>query len=158
PLRQCLCKLPTLLQQSCKTFHVSGRALHVFPNRESDNSLILGPSLFGIRIAFALTQCACKVDCYPPGYLLPQTAQAIFPVQSRITAMKLCSRLAVAVCVLASVAWGSVAQDATASKDSSSAVTTITTGAFSTKSPNELLLAFISSDANSLGVKVNNVT
>jgi Domain of unknown function (DUF4082)/Bacterial Ig-like domain/Bacterial Ig domain len=48
--------------------------------------------------------------------------------------------------------------DATASGDGSSSSSSITTPAFSTTAGNELLLAFVSTDANTSGITVTNVT
>ena len=45
--------------------------------------------------------------------------------------------------------WGAIATDVIKSVDRSSSSTTITTGAFSTVSGNELLLAFVATDYNS---------
>lgn len=72
--------------------------------------------------------------------------------------MRLFLRLTILLWLTAAYAWAGVATDATAFKDSSAAVTSITTTAFSTTSANELLLAFISSDASTAGVQVSSVT
>ena len=56
------------------------------------------------------------------------------------------------------VATGSLAMDAAVFVDRSTASTTLTTGTFSTSTGNELLLAFVSSDAASTGVKVTGVS
>src|ERR1700740_2001648 len=55
-------------------------------------------------------------------------------------------------------AWGAIAIDQTKSTDRSSASTTITSPSFTTTAANELLLAFISTDATSAGVTVTGIT
>ncbi|MGC2322347.1 MAG: galactose oxidase-like domain-containing protein [Terriglobales bacterium] len=55
-------------------------------------------------------------------------------------------------------AWGAIAIDQTKSTDRSGASTTIASPSFSTTAANELLLAFISTDATSAGVTVTGVT
>lgn len=55
-------------------------------------------------------------------------------------------------------AWGSLAVDVVKSTDRSSSANFITSPAFTTSSTNELLLAFIATDATSSGIKVNGVT
>ncbi len=55
-------------------------------------------------------------------------------------------------------AWGALATDVIVSTDRSSAGTSITSPSFSSKSANELLLAFVSADASSSGVRVTGVT
>src|SRR5258708_14889506 len=54
-------------------------------------------------------------------------------------------------------AWGALATDVIVSTDRSSAGTGITSPSFSSKSANELLLAFVSTDASSSGVHVTGV-
>lgn len=60
--------------------------------------------------------------------------------------------------VFACSAWGSVTADVIVSTDRSSAATSISTPTFSTHSANELLLAFISTDAKSAGITITGVT
>ncbi len=64
----------------------------------------------------------------------------------------------ITVTLTVSSASSGITIDATAFKDQGNSATTVTSAAFSTKSPNELLLAFIATDAKSSGVKVNSVT
>jgi hypothetical protein len=59
---------------------------------------------------------------------------------------------------ISSVAAPPISIDATAFKDQSSATTSVTTATFSTTSSNELLLAFIATDAKSSGITVTGVT
>ena len=66
--------------------------------------------------------------------------------------------LSVFICTIANSGWAAVAIDQAKSTDRSSASTTITSPAFSTSTGNELLLAFISTDANSSGMTVTGVT
>jgi hypothetical protein len=54
--------------------------------------------------------------------------------------------LASFIVLLTNFAWGSIATDAAVAKDASTASTTITSPAFSTSQPNELLLAFVATD------------
>ncbi len=66
--------------------------------------------------------------------------------------------LAISPIVTAS-AWGAIGIDATAFGNQGAAKTTVTTSSFSTLSPNELLLAFISADqASSSATTVTNIT
>ena len=60
--------------------------------------------------------------------------------------------------LVARSAWGALATDVIVSTDRSSAGTSITSPSFSSKSANELLLAFVSADASSSGVRVTGVT
>ena len=62
------------------------------------------------------------------------------------------------ICLFATPAVGAIATDAVLSADKSNASTNVSTAAFSTASGNELLLAFVSADANSAGVNVSSVT
>ncbi|HEX7287725.1 MAG TPA: Ig-like domain-containing protein [Candidatus Angelobacter sp.] len=62
------------------------------------------------------------------------------------------------VLLCCSSCWGAITIDAIASGDSSSASTRIASQAFSTTSANELLLAFVSTDAKSAGITVTGVT
>jgi len=55
-------------------------------------------------------------------------------------------------------AWGALGLDVVTSADRSASGTSITSPAFSTRSGNELLLAFVSTDARSAGVAVTGVT
>jgi len=55
-------------------------------------------------------------------------------------------------------AWGGIAVDQVKSTDRSSSSTSITSPSFSTTTANELLLAFISTDAKSAGITVTAVT
>src|SRR5215510_3449814 len=55
-------------------------------------------------------------------------------------------------------AMAAIGIDATVFRDSSTAATNITTPAFSTAAANELLLAFVSTDANTAGITVTGVT
>ena len=55
-------------------------------------------------------------------------------------------------------AWGAIAIDQVKSTDRSSSNTSITSPSFSTTAANELLLAFISTDAKSAGITVTGVT
>jgi hypothetical protein len=66
--------------------------------------------------------------------------------------------LSVALFCAIAPAMGAVTIDATRFADSSTAATNITTAAFSTTAPNELLLAFISTDARTAGVNITSVT
>src|SRR6185437_7017857 len=50
------------------------------------------------------------------------------------------------VCFLTSATWASIGIDANVPKDQGSAQTTVTSPAFSTSAPNELLLAFVATD------------
>ena len=63
-----------------------------------------------------------------------------------------------AVFLISAPAFGALATDAIASTDRSSSSTSITSAAFSTKSGNELLLAFIATDANSSGITVTGIS
>ena len=63
-----------------------------------------------------------------------------------------------AMVVFTCCAWGNVATDVIVSTDRPTAAPTITSPTFSTASGNELLLAFVSSEANSAGVTVTGVT
>jgi Carboxypeptidase regulatory-like domain/Bacterial Ig domain/Lysyl oxidase len=65
---------------------------------------------------------------------------------------------AVAFACMTGPAWAGLATDVTVSSDSSAAHASITTPAFSTAAANELLLAFVSSDAKSAGMTVTGVT
>jgi len=58
----------------------------------------------------------------------------------------------------AAPAMGAIAIDANVSRDSSAQSNNIVAPAFNTTAPNELLLAFISADANTAGMTVTNVT
>ena len=55
-------------------------------------------------------------------------------------------------------AWAGLTLDVATSSDRSSSATTITTPAFTTASGNELLLAFVATDAKSAGITVTGVT
>ena len=62
------------------------------------------------------------------------------------------------VVVATTPAWGSLAVDAVKSTARSSSATTIATPTFTTTSGNELLLAFVATDAKSAGITVTGVT
>ena len=62
------------------------------------------------------------------------------------------------VVIAATPAWGSLAVDAVKSTDRSTSATTIATPTFSTTAGNELLLAFVATDAKSSGMTVTGVT
>jgi hypothetical protein len=55
-------------------------------------------------------------------------------------------------------AWGAIAIDQVKSTDKSSSASSITSSSFSTTAANELLLAFVSTDAKSAGITVTGVT
>jgi uncharacterized repeat protein (TIGR01451 family) len=84
----------------------------------------------------------------------PPTAAGYFSVDS---GLKLALHVFVLIFLFPS-AWGTITIDQTKSTDRSSAATSITSPSFSTTSANELLLAFISSDAKSAGITVTRVT
>src|SRR4029077_9446429 len=62
------------------------------------------------------------------------------------------------VVVATTPAWGSLAVDAVKFTDRSNSATTIASPTFSTTSGNELLLAFVATDAKSAGITVTGVT
>lgn len=72
--------------------------------------------------------------------------------------MKSIVRATVIVLLACVPSWGAITIDAVASGDSSAASKTITSKAFSTTSANELLLAFVATDAQSAGITVTSVT
>ena len=70
-----------------------------------------------------------------------------------------CQALQLSVFLVATTpAWGGLAIDVVRSTDRSSSANNITTPAFSTSSGNELLLAFVATDAKSAGITVTGVT
>lgn len=72
--------------------------------------------------------------------------------------MRLLPGILLLVVLAVAPSWSAITVDTTASGDSSNSSTSITTKSFSTASGNELLLAFISTDAVSSGVSVSSVT
>jgi hypothetical protein len=72
--------------------------------------------------------------------------------------MKSLARVVLVLSLFQIRSWCAVTIDATANGDSSAASTHISSQAFSTTSGNELLLAFVATDANSAGITVTGVT
>jgi len=72
--------------------------------------------------------------------------------------MRSFARTTLLVLLACAPSWGAITIDAVASGDSSAASKTITSQAFSTTSANELLLAFVATDAQSAGITVTSVT
>jgi hypothetical protein len=83
--------------------------------------------------------------------------QTLFPPRVMIGIFSRHLMVILAVFLITAPAVGALATDAIASTDRSSSSNSITSAAFSTKSGNELLLAFISTDANSSGIIVSGV-
>ena len=84
--------------------------------------------------------------------------QTLFPPRVMIGIFSRHLMVVLAVSLITSRAFGALATDAIASTDRSSPSTTLTSAAFSTKSGNELLLAFIATDAKSSGIIVTGVS
>src|SRR5206468_670041 len=76
----------------------------------------------------------------------------------RLPACLIVGSIMLATVLVAQPAFGVLATDVVTSTDSSSKSTSLSSSSFSTNSGNELLLAFISTDANSSGINVTGIT